>query len=261
MSRKVAIVAVVLILGAVAGILIDNSDAMKNARLINALVDRNIEARGGAENWAHVSAMRLDGQMDLGQDMVVPYTLEQKRPGKMCLEFEFNGEMASQCTDGTTGWKVAPFMGRPGPQPMSETELRETADSADLYGLLYDYEDRGIDIDLVGQETIDGRDAYKLQLTLPLGGVRWLYLDTETALEVKLEAMRTVAGKDLRVDTFYYDWEPTGEGLLIARRQETSTEGDAAPHFLTVDTVTVNPLISDTRFAPPRSVQPSSNGG
>jgi len=261
MSRKATTVVAVLILGVVAAILVYNSDALKNARIAKALVARNIEARGGAEAWAGVSALRLTGQMDLGQDMVVPYTLEQKRPGKMCLEFEFNGEMARQCTDGRTGWKVAPFMGRPGPELMTEVELRETADAADLYGLLYDYRDRGIDIDVAGRETIDGHDTYKLKLTLPRGAVRWLYLDAETALEVKLEAMRTIAGKELRVDTFYYDWLPADNGLLIARRQETSTEGDESPHFLTVDTVTVNPPIEDSRFAPPASLKAGGSGG
>jgi len=261
MSRKATTVAIALILGVVAAFLIYNSDAMKNARLVKSLVARNIEARGGADAWEGVSALRMTGQMDLGQDLVVPYTLEQKRPGKMCLEFEFNGEMTRQCTDGKTGWKVAPFMGRPGPELMTEVELRETADSADLYGLLYDYKDRGIDIQVEGRETLDGRDTVKLKLTLPRGGVRWLYLDAGTGLEVKLEAMRTIAGKELRVDTFYYDWRATDEGLLIARRQETSTEGDAAPHFLTVDTVTVNPAIDDARFAPPRNLAPGSSGG
>lgn len=258
MSRKAITVAVVLVLGLAAAFLIYNSDAMKNARLVKVLVARNIDARGGAEPWASVTSMRLSGEMDIGQDLVVPYTLEQKRPGKMCLEFEFDDQLSTQCTDGERGWKVAPFMGRDAPELMSEAEFRETADSADLYGLLYDYKERGIDIDLAGRETIGERDTYKLQITLPRGGVRWLYLDAETGLDVKLEAMRTVAGKELRVDTFYYDWQPTDDGLMISRRQETSTEGDKISHFLTVDSVTVNPALEDGRFAPPASMKAGS---
>jgi hypothetical protein len=260
MSRKAIIVAAVLVLG-LAAILIYNSDAMKNSRLVKALVARNIDARGGADVWAGVTSLRLSGDMDIGQDLVVPYTLEQKRPGKMCLEFEFDGAKSTQCTDGERGWKVAPFMGRDAPELMGDVEFRETADSADLYGLLYDYKNRGIDIDLAGRETIDGHDTYKLEIDLPRGGVRWLYLDVSSALEVKLEATRTVAGKQLRVDTFYHDWRPTAEGLLISRRQETSTEGDTISHFLTVDSVTVNPPIDDARFAPPANLKAASGGG
>lgn len=260
MSRKTITLVAVLVLG-LAAVLIYNSDAMKDARLVKALVARNIDARGGADAWSGVTSMRLAGQMDIGQDLVVPYTLEQKRPGKMCLEFEFDGQLSTQCTDGRRGWKVAPFMGRDVPVQMGDAEYRETADSADPYGLLYDYNGRDIDIDLESRETIDGRDTYKLKVTLPQGAVRWLYLDAGSALEVKLETMRDVAGKKMRVDTFYYDWRPTEEGLLISRRQETSTEGDTAPHFLTVDKVTVNPEIDDARFAPPAGLKPAGSGG
>ena len=79
MSRKIIVVGLALVLAA--GLLIYNSDTMKQARFVDSLVARNIEARGGAEAWDAVSSLRLTGQMDLGQDMVVPYVLEQKRPG------------------------------------------------------------------------------------------------------------------------------------------------------------------------------------
>jgi hypothetical protein len=80
--------------------------------------------------------------------------------------------------------------------------------------------------------------------------VRWLYLDTETALEIKAEALRTVAGRQRLVETIYSDWQDK-DGLLIARRQETTTEGDTQSHFLTVDSVTINPVINDSRFVMP----------
>jgi hypothetical protein len=224
------------------------------ARAVNDLVDRNVAARGGDEAWRAVSSLRLTGQMDLGQGMRVPYVLEQKRPGKMRLEFVFDGETTVQSSDSKTGWKVVPFRGRTAPEPMTERELRETADSADLYGLLFDYGARGLAVELMGREPVGGRDAFKLKVTLPRGGVRWVYLDAETALEVKLEALRTVDGRERRVETFYHDWR-AADGLLIARRQETQTEGAKESHLLTVETVQVNPPLDDSRFAMPATAQ------
>jgi len=135
---------------------------------------------------------------------------------------------------------------------MTDAELRETADSAEPYGLLYNYAARGSDIDFVGQEQFDGRDVFKLKVTLSRGAVRWLYLDTETALEIKLETLRTVSGRERRVETVYSDWQEI-EGLLIAYRQDTRTAGDSESHFLTVESVVVNPSLDDTRFAMPTS--------
>ena len=220
------------------------------AQTVDQLVARNVAARGGAEAWRAVSSLRLTGRMDVGKGMLVPYVLEQKRPRKMRLEFVFDGETAVQCSDGKAGWKLAPFRGRTTPEPMTDKELREAADSADLYGLLFDHARRGHAVELLGREPVQGRDAFKLKVTLPGGAVRWVYLDAESGLEVKVDALRTLGGRDRRVETFYHDWQ-AAEGLLIPRRYETRTEGAKESHPLTVETVRVNPPLDDSRFAMP----------
>ncbi len=144
---------------------------------------------------------------------------------------------------------------------MTEAEYRDVADSSDPYGLLYNYRERGLDIQYLGKEQINDRDVNKLRVELPYGGVRWLHLDAETALDVKLEAPRVVAGKDYLIETFYTDWQEV-EGLLIPARQETRTVGDEQTHFLTVDSVTVNPQVDDSQFHMPATLGGSfSNDG
>lgn len=249
MPRKLFVV-IVVILSVAAGVLIYNSETMREARFVKALVARNIEARGGVEAWQSVTAMRLFGQMDLGKDMVVPYKLDQKRPGKMCLEFEFNSETSVQCVNGSGGWTITPFRGRSTPQAMSEEQLRDSVDSADIYGPLYDYSSRGHDVDVEGLVAVNGRDAWKLKVTLPRGGVRWVYLDAETALDVKLESIKMIGGREHHVETYYFDWAAT-DGLLISRRQETGEIGKDEKRFFTVDQVEVNPSIADSRFEMP----------
>ncbi len=257
MSKKVVVAALALVLAA--AFLIYNSDAMKEKRFIDVLVARNIDARGGVAAWEAVKSLRMIGQMELGQEMFVPYVLEQKRPDKMCLDFIFDDQTTSQCSNGDKGWKVVPFRGRSTPQPMTEAELRETADSADPYGLLFDYASRDYIVKLVDQEPVDGRATFKLQVTLPKGAVRWIYIDAETALEIKLEAVRTIAGSERLVETFYYEWQEA-DGLLIARRQETRTEGDEQFYSLTVDSVSVNPQLDDARFTTPVPMNADSQG-
>ncbi len=250
LNNKVHVIVLALGVCAAGALIVHIVGAVKQARIINALVDRNIEARGGAEAWKKVSAMKVSGRMDLGKDMSVPYVLEQKRPGKMCFKFEFNKQASTQCINGDQGWKIAPFRGRNYAEPMTKEELREMADSTDPYGLLYNYSKRDTDIELVEHVKVGDRDAIKLKLTMDKGAIRWLYLDAETALELKMEMIRTIARRPRHVETVYSDWQKQGE-LLIARRQETTTEGDSKAHFLTVESVSVNPLIADARFAMP----------
>jgi len=254
LSRKSILVAAIILVAAVA---IYNSDTMRDARIIKGLVAQNIAARGGAESWAAIESLQLSGQMDLGQGLYVPYVIEQKRPGKMCLDFEFNEETATQCVDGDTGWKRLPFRGRNRPEAMNAAELREMAGAADIDGLLFNYKERGHEIELVGKEMIGDRATTKLQITLPGGAVRWLYIEDETGLDIKLETMRVLGGKERLVSTYYLDWQETN-GLLIPRRQETQTEGDEETHFLTVENVQINAPLDDSRFAMPSTVAGSS---
>jgi len=224
-----------------------------DARAVTQLVERNFEARGGHEKWKKVKSLSVSGKMDVGQGISLDYKLDQQRPYKMCLEFVFDEQTTIQCSAGDSGWKIVPFRGRNTPEPMTKDELQEAADSVDIYGLLFDYSKRGIDIDIIGHETVDGLDAIKLEITLPQGAKRWLYLNAETALEIKLESMRKVRGKPRLVETYYKNWKPTKEGLLFSRRQETKTQGDDTSHFLTQDKIEINPMFDKTRFDMPAS--------
>jgi hypothetical protein len=220
------------------------------AETVDELVAKNTAARGGAAAWQAVSSLQLSGRMDVGKGMSVPYVLEQKRPGKMRLEFVFDGETSIQTFDGKSGWKLAPFLGRTTAEPMTEAELGLAADTADLYGLLFDYAKRGHKVELLGNEVVQGQDTFKLKVTLPGGSVRWVYLDAKSGLEIKVEALRRLRKRDRVVETFYHDWQVT-DGLLIARRLETRTEGEKTIHPFTVQSVLVNPPLADARFAMP----------
>jgi hypothetical protein len=248
MSKKV--IAVVLALALVAGVLVYNSDAMRERRIINALVAQNIEARGGEDAWQAVDTLRLTGQMDLGQGMHVPYVMVQKRPSKMCLEFVFDEKTAIQCINGETGWKLLPFRGRNYAEAMTDQEHRAMAGAVSIDGLLVNAVKRGGVVKLVGKDVVAGRSAAKLEVTLPSGKMHWVYIDDETGLDLKVETTRLLRGQERIVETFFYDWQET-DGLLIPRRQESRTQGDDDFHFVTVDSVLSNPSLDDARFAMP----------
>ena len=263
MTKKSKTIAALGTLGlaVVAFLILDNMYGLTGGfgRVVDGLIARNVEARGGADKWRAVDSLQVSGYMDLGKGMHVPYTIEQKRPGKMCLEFEFDEKLATQCVSGDSGWKVLPFMGRTRPEPMTDAELADMADTAEIDGLLFESASRGHDVSLVGQETVNGRDTHKLEVVLPRGAKRWIYLDAETALEVKLEATRTLNGKEQLIETLYSDWRET-DGILIPHRQDSRAEGEPESHWLTVDSVTVNPPIDDQRFARPSPVNNESAG-
>ena len=89
-----------------------------------------------------------------------------------------------------------------------------------------------------------------------MGALRWVYLDADTALEVKVETTRFLRGRDRLVVTSYDDWREV-DGVLIPHYQDTLTNGDSESHFLTVESAVVNPVIEDSRFQLPTSADVS----
>jgi len=224
---------------------------------IDGLIAKNVEAKGGEEAWNQVSSLQMSGLMSLGQGLSVPYTIDQKRPLKMCLEYEFDKRRVVQCIDGDSGWQFLPYMGRNVPEAMSAEEVRAMADTASIDGMLLNAYDRGIDIEWLGEADVNGRPADKLKLTMPGGTVRWLYLDQETGLETKLEYTRMIRGKEHVVESLYSNWKAES-GLLFPGRTDTQIVGDTRSQFFVVDKIVVNPAIEDKRFEMPVYNKPSA---
>lgn len=216
------------------------------------IVARNVAARGGLEAWRAVRSLQMSGRMDVGKGMQAPFTLQLKRPRKMRLEFLFDGQMVAQAYDGKAGWKRQPYLGRGGYALMTAEELETAAGQAELDGPLIDYEAKGHRVELVGREQVQGREAFKLAVTLATGVVRHLYLDAETFLEVKVDGTRRLRGRDRKLETFFRDYKAV-RGLLLPHSLETQVEGAPNPQKLVIERVELNPDVGDALFAPPSS--------
>lgn len=217
---------------------------------IDALIAKNVAAKGGEDAWRQVSSLQLSGRMSLGQGVSVPYMIDQKRPLKMCMEYEFNERRVVQCVDGDSGWQFTPYLGRNLPEQLPAEEAHRIADTASIDGMLLNAYQRGFKIEWQGKENVNGRPADKLMVSMPGGTVRWIYLDEETGLEAKVEYTRVIRGKEHLVESLYSDWKAEA-GLLFPGRTDTRMVGTSESQFVTVDKIVVNPIIEDKRFVMP----------
>ena len=236
-------------LGAVAAVL-GALAAPAAAQTVDEIVARNAEARGGAAAWRALRSMRLSGRMELGHGVAVPFRLELKRPLKMRLEFDFDGQTAVQTYDGAAGWKLAPYLGRTEAERLSGTELAAAAGQAELDGPLIDYRAKGHHLELVGRETVGGRDTVHVRLTLKSGAVREVYLDAETFLEARVAARQRLRTEEKELGTLFRDYRSVG-GLLVPHVLESRLEGAPFSHTLTVHSVELDVELPDARFGRP----------
>jgi hypothetical protein len=113
--------------------------------------------------------------------------MELARPRKARFELKFNGQIAVQVFDGTNGWKLRPFLNRSEVEPYTPEEPKKASMLSDLDSPLVDYATKGTQIELVGTEKVEEREAFKLKLTKKNGDSTYLWIDAETFLEAKIE--------------------------------------------------------------------------
>lgn len=214
------------------------------------IVARHVAARGGIQKLRALKALREEGHASAGAGREGLVTREIKRPGRIRFEFTVDGVTGVFATDGRRGWKVSPFEGQLAPQPLPDDVVAEAREQAEIDGPLVDWKSKGSKLELAGREAVDGKDAWKVKVTLRGGGVLHAWLDEKTSYLVKMEATRQVRGRPVRIETTYGDFRKTA-GILFPRLVEVRAAGRPQVLRIVVDKVEVNPALSDALFTPP----------
>lgn len=206
-----------------------------------SVIAHDIAARGGE---AHIHALHTVRQVGLlinGQD-TSHLVIESKLPDAMRMEITQAGKTLVRAYDGRTGWQRVPDSQTP--NLMTPAEEKNISHEADLLGGLVDYAAKGNRVALVGTETVEGREAYKVQVTLKDSTVYTYFIDRTTWLPVKWQGGPW--------ETFYRTFIDIG-GVKFGSRFETTERGGtaAAPTVLVITSAVANPALSDSRFAPP----------
>jgi outer membrane lipoprotein-sorting protein len=217
------------------------------------IVEKNVAAKGGLQTWRAVQTMSISGKMDAGgtNNVQLPFVLEMKRPRKSRIEIEFGGKTAVQVYDGVNGWKVRPFLGHNDAEPFTTEEMKKASQEQDLDGPLVDYVAKGTKLELEGTEQVEGRDAYKLKLTLKNGEMRRVWVDAQTFLDVKIDGTRRLDGKPHSMATYLHGYKSV-QGLMVAHFLETTVEGVKGSEKMTIERVVVNPKLEDSLFGKPK---------
>ena len=237
------------------------------------IVNRNVAARGGLTAWRAVHTLTWSGTMEAGGNnqrtlripgmppqppadkaapqVQLPFVMELARTRKSRLELEFAGQTAVQVYDGAHGWKLRPYLNRHEVEPFTPAELDAAGAQSDLDGALVDYVAKGTQIEVEGVDPIEGRDAYRLRLTLKNKHVVHTWIDAQSFLDVKVEGVpRRLDGKPHPVSIFLRDYR-TVAGLKVPYLIETVVQGVQRSEKIAIEKVTVNAQLDERRFSKP----------
>ena len=219
-----------------------------DAQTLDELLERYLEARGGAQRLASVQSLRLSGQIHFAVGVSGPFTLERRRPKSMRAEFLLDGARGVQAFDGRLAWTLAP--GEKAAEVLSGREAGEVEEQADIDGPLLNWKAKGHSLELLGRRQLADRDTWALRLTTRKGNVRTVFLDAHTLLEACIEGTRTLGGEELMVESWLSDYR-TVDGLPIPFRIESGPKGLRERQRIAFEKAELNVSIDASRFRMP----------
>jgi hypothetical protein len=263
-----------------------------------AIVDKDVAARGGLQAWRSVQTMTMSGTLGAGgneratlvapapvspshkgfqatmparpkDEVRLPFTMYLARSRKMRIELKFNGDTALQVFDGTNGWKLRPYLNRRVVEPYTAEEMKTSSAQSDLDGPLVDYAVKGSKVELVGTEKVEGRNTYKIKLTMKNGQSENVWIDAETFLETKIEGQpRRLDGTDHPVEVYYRDYRAVNgvqvpflietRVLPVAKTAMGLRDTPVPPEQMIFDKIVVNPKLDASLFTKPEVLQSSA---
>jgi outer membrane lipoprotein-sorting protein len=230
------------------------------AQTVDEVIAKNIQAHGGMDKLKSVKSIKISQTLKAGGFQAAIRQVS-KRPDKVRDEFIIQGMTQIQAYDGKAGWTVNPFSGRRDAELMSAEDMKGLQVEADIDGPLVDYAQKGHKAELVGHDSVEGTDCYKIKLTLKNGDIRTYFLDSDSYLELKIENQRTVRGAIQENEIYFGDYEKV-DGIYFAFAIEQGQKGDGNRVQLTVNKIELNVPLDDALFtmpAPP-AAKPDTKG-
>jgi Outer membrane lipoprotein-sorting protein len=223
--------------------------AAARAQSVDDIIANNIKARGGLEKIRALRSARASGKLTVGPFRVA-FLQENKRPEKVREEVVIQGLAQVQSYDGSVAWQISPFGGRKDPERMSQDDAKSLMLDADIEGPLVNYKEKGHKAELVGHDSVEGTDCFKIKLTLKNGDVRYSFIDADSYMEIKTETQSVIRGAIQYTETYYGDYEQV-EGVYYPFAIDTGEKGGQQRQKYELKKMEVNIPLEDSRFSMP----------
>ena len=220
---------------------------MTYAQDLDEILDNYFEAIG-QESLSKVKTIKATGKaVIMGMD--APFKMVSKRPDKIRITIDFQGAEIVQAYDGETVWMINPMNGSPEPIDMTGPDADGLIESGDLDGQLWNWKEKGHQLELDGTEEVDGTEAFVLKLTKKNGNMDYYYIDVDGYLVIKIKSIIMMNGSELEAETLLSNYQEVG-GYIMPYTTEQRFGGQTTMTLM-LDEVTYDMEVDDAIFSKP----------
>ena len=156
---------------------------------LETVLEKYFNAIGGKENFENIKDMTQVMKTSM-MGMEITLTSYQKAPHYLRIETGMGGNvMSTQLFNGEKAVVTSPM----GKQEFTEGPEFEMMKMQAIMNMEMNYKDYGIAKTLEGIESVDGNDAYKVEVVTPQGQKTYEYYDVDSGLKIRTESAQGVA--------------------------------------------------------------------
>ncbi len=165
------------------------------AQTADEIIENYFENTGGKANWEKLEGIEMVGVMKM-QNMEIPFEQVATKDGKQLVTIELQGSrMIWSAFDGETSWErnQMTMEAEKSDNEATDNMKKQTKDFPDPF---LNYKEKGYAVELIGKETVDGTETFKIKLTkdpITINGeskpnISHYYFDTENFVPIILES-------------------------------------------------------------------------
>lgn len=135
-----------------------------NAQTADEIIANYLENTGGKDNWEKLEGVEMIGVMKV-QGMEIPFEQIATKDGKQLVTIELQGsQMIWSAFDGETAWQRNQMTMEAEKSDSEATENMKKS-AKDFVNPFINYKEKGYTVELIGKETVDGTETFKIKLT------------------------------------------------------------------------------------------------
>lgn len=194
------------------------------AQTLDEVVNKHIDALGGADKLKAIKSLATEGNMSI-QGMSFPFKTWTLNTTAMRIDFDAMGTTNTQVLTANGGWSLMPVQQQTEPVDTDPAIAKESANDLDLTGDLFDYKAKGHTAELIGKETVDSKEMYKIKLTRKNGSVTNILLDASTYQIAKRISPKNIQGQEIEITEVFSDYKKTADGYTYPATTEQMPMG------------------------------------
>jgi hypothetical protein len=214
------------------------------AQTADEIVNKHIEALGGAEKMRKINSTVTEGTMNvMGNDLSLKITQVHNQGNRTDMSIAGMENYIIITPNG--GYTYMPVQGMQKPEPMTADDLKEALDDLDIQSNLLDYKAKGHMVEYLGTEDLEGTECYKLKVVRKNSGEQTLLLDKSTYFILRTITKRKAMGQEMDMNVDFSDYRDVeGVKMPFSIGQGFGT--------MIVSSIKVNVPVSQDLFAAPK---------